>query len=220
MALQSAVMPPEFHQIFQVLFNEAPFITYDQVSRIIKEEFQVNDISQVFSEFELAPVAAASIAQVHKARLKTGEWVAVKVQKPEIRNQMEWDLRIYRLVLTAFEKLFKLPITWTLDYTEKHLRQEVDFLNEGRNAERTALDVERAGLAHSVYIPKVYWDKTTSRVLTCEWVDGFNLAQVASLNYSVPKVVALTVDLFAYQIFHSGFVHCNAAFLVIVNPYR
>ena len=93
--MQAAVLPPAYGEAFSTLFDEAPQISYDDVVAVFQRDFGKTP-DEVFDVFEHKARASASIATVFKARLKTGEWVAVKVQKPEIEKQVEWDLFAYR----------------------------------------------------------------------------------------------------------------------------
>lgn len=211
MALQSEVMPKEFHSVFRELFDRAPGIPYETVKTQIEQELQ-SSLNDLFAEFNPVPVASASIAQVHQARLHSGELVAVKVQKPLLRRQMEWDLAAYKVIMYAFEKLFDLPLMWAVDYTQKHLRMEVDFENEARNSERVQEHLKDSELAENVYVPKVYWPLTTKIVLTTKWIDAVKITEVDALKakgLSAEKAMETAVDLFAFQIFKSGFLHCN-----------
>ena len=87
---------------------------------IFVEEFGVEP-DQLFEYFEHEAIASASIAQVHRAKLRNGEWVAVKVQKPYIRSQMTWDLACYGILAWCFEKIFDLPVYWTVGYTQDNI---------------------------------------------------------------------------------------------------
>jgi aarF domain-containing kinase len=209
LALQSAVLPPSFNRVFSVLYDSAPVVPFSVVEAIIEQDLG-KPIHELFASFDPEPVASASIAQVHKARLLDGREVAVKVQKPDILPQLDWDLYSYRIVLSLFEYVFELPVTWTCDYTEKHLRQETDFLHEASNAEQARLDLTPFNT--SVYIPAVDWSRTSKRVMTSEWMDGVRITERDTIEgeygFSMEQVVAQAVDLFAFQIFESGFVHC------------
>ncbi|KAI9208141.1 ABC1 family-domain-containing protein [Polychytrium aggregatum] len=207
------ILPPQYFHTFRQLYDNAPTIPYKVVKKIFAQEFDGKSPQELFLEFDVNPVASASIAQVHKAKLKDGTLVAVKVQKPEIRHQIGWDLFTHRLVITAFEFFFDLPLVWTADYIKSHLLQETDFLNEGRNAEKAAKYVNQVpSLARHVYIPKVFWEYSTPRILVCEWIDGFKFDDVESIEnagLSVRKIMTTTVEVFADQIFREGFVHCD-----------
>ncbi|KAJ1922881.1 hypothetical protein IWQ60_006242, partial [Tieghemiomyces parasiticus] len=188
------------------------------VVRIFECEFGRRP-EDLFAEFEVEPVASASIAQVHRARLRSadgcGACVAVKVQKPAIATQMDWDLATIRWVVKGLEWAFDLPLTWSLKYTCDHIRQEIDFINEGRNAERARSNVNQdAKLARHLYIPRVYWEYTRRRIMTAEWIEGTRLSQLeggqAGTDFFRPAEVMNTlVSAFASQIFIHGFVHAD-----------
>lgn len=148
------VLPSEYYDEFKEFYDNAPSVPFEQVERIFMEEFGLLP-NQVFKSFSREPLASASIAQVHLATLMDDTRVAVKVQKPNIAIQMEWDLFFHKLILYGFEKLFDLPLVWSAGYIHDHLRQEVDFLNEGRNAEKAFKFIQENATLKNVYIPKV-----------------------------------------------------------------
>ncbi|CAG8527790.1 8814_t:CDS:10 [Diversispora eburnea] len=166
--VQSSILPTAYQRAFKQLYDDAPAVEFEQVVKIFKEDFNCHP-DDIFDDFERNAIASASVAQVHRAKLKNGTLVAVKVQKPDIRKQMV----TYKALMYLYEYIFDLPLTWSADYTEKHIRQEVDFENEGRNAEKTTkhLEMEKS-LRNKAYIPKIHWDYTSKRVLTAEWIDG------------------------------------------------
>ncbi|KAJ9078517.1 hypothetical protein DSO57_1005959 [Entomophthora muscae] len=223
-AQQAAILPPQYNEILKVMYDRAPVVGFDEVRKIFREEFG-KEPDEMFKSFEPIAFASASIAQVHRAELFDGTQVAVKVQKPYIRKQLDYDLFVYRMVCLSFEKLFELPIYWSTAYTEKHLREEVDFIKEGHNAEmcNDAITKEPR-LASKLYVPKVYWDVSSPRVLTAEWIDGTSLIDheiVASQGHSLTSVMTTLVDLFSHQIFVTGFLHCDphpGNILVRKNP--
>jgi aarF domain-containing kinase len=182
------------------LYDKAPYFDYQVVEDIFKKDFGVVP-DDVFATFSREPVASASIAQVHKATLKDGTPVAVKIQKPAIEKQIFWDMLGYRGVIFAFEKLFDLPLYWTADYIEKHLKQETDFLNEVSNSERCYRHIqEMPHLKDRVYVPKNIHELCSKHVMTSEWIDGVNLtdkAAIESMGLSVPKVMTNVVNVFS-----------------------
>ncbi|KAJ3283515.1 hypothetical protein HK104_010342 [Borealophlyctis nickersoniae] len=207
------VLPPAYARTFKVLYDDAPAVPYNEVERIFSQDFDGKLPSDIFSTFSIKPLASASIAQVHRATLKDGTPVAVKIQKPAIQKQIDMDLLMYRVLLMAYEKLFDLPLVWSADYIEEHIRQETDFINEGRNAERAAKAAMTAeGVGDKVYVPKVFWDLTTRRVLSAEWIDGVRLNDLEGLDkkgWSRKEIMTTVVNVFADQIFREGFVHSD-----------
>lgn len=104
LAMQAAVLPPAYGEAFSTLFDEAPQISYDDVIAVFQRDFGKRP-EDLFDSFETEARASASIASVFKARLKTGEWVAVKVQKPEIEKQVQVRLSIATLMIVGFIRI-------------------------------------------------------------------------------------------------------------------
>ncbi|TPX62784.1 hypothetical protein SpCBS45565_g06924 [Spizellomyces sp. 'palustris'] len=208
------VLPHEYAKTFRVLFDDAPAVPYAAVEKIFMQEFDGRRPSDVFETFSRTAVASASIAQVHRATLKDGRVVAVKVQKPQIERQVGWDLWTYGVLCWAMEKVFELPMTWSAPYIASHIQQETDFVNEAHNAERAADYIAEAprSLSSRVYVPKVHWDLTSKRIMTAEWIDGVRFTDIEEMDrrgWSRKEVMSAIVDVFADQIFRTGFVHCD-----------
>lgn len=113
----AALLPAPIQEKFAKLFDDAPQIPYSDIEAVFKAEFGKPPAGPngVFEEFEEQAVASASVAQVHRAKLRTlnddGPWVAVKVQKPDVAKQVEWDLGAYRIVMWLYENyLFDMPV--------------------------------------------------------------------------------------------------------------
>ncbi|KAJ3776833.1 ABC1 family-domain-containing protein [Lentinula raphanica] len=182
----AALLPKPMQEKFAKLFDDAPQIPYSEVLRVFKAEFGRPPCGDdgVFEVFEEKAIASASIAQVHRAKLRRlpgdteDKWVAVKIQKPDVAKQMFWDLGAYRLVMYMFEKwAFDLPVYFVVDFVSDHLRRELDFILESENAKQTARFVaSEPRLAKKVHIPKVYDEYTTKRVMTAEWISGVRLS--------------------------------------------
>jgi len=211
-ASQSAILPAPYQKYFSSLFDNAPAVSYDQVVRVVTEDLGRHP-DEIFAEFSHEPVASASIAQVHKAKLKDGTVVAVKIQKPAIQKQMEYDLLAYRALVLLYENIFDLPMYWTCQTVIEHIRQEVDFENEARNSEKAWNFLKQEPtLQGRVYVPKIYWENTSKRVMVAEWVTGVKLTDRKSWEkwgFRDTEVMQTTIDMFASQIFSSGFVHAD-----------
>ncbi|KAI1307372.1 hypothetical protein EDD11_004486 [Mortierella claussenii] len=196
----------------RALYDDASSVDYSVVEKIILQELG-QPIHAIFASFSKEPIAAASIAQVHKATLLDGTPVAVKVQKPEIKIQIEWDLIAYRLLIKTYEYIFDLPMSFAVDYTIKHLREETDFVNEARNSEICNAFLQTdSKIRQQAHVPKVFKDISTKQVMVAEWVDGVRATDrqaIETMGLSVKKVMESVVDVFAHQIFVSGFVHCD-----------
>lgn len=179
----AALMPAPFQQKFARLFDDAPQIPYPTIARVFQREFNKSP-QELFAYFDENAMASASVAQVHKARTWDGDWVAVKVQKPDVGRQTSYDLMAFRAVMWAFEKwVFDLPVYFAVDFISSHLHAELDFIAEASNAQRTAsLIASEPRLAGKVHIPKVYPEFSTKRVLTAEWIDGVRLSDREALG--------------------------------------
>ncbi|KAJ2612779.1 hypothetical protein EV177_002829 [Coemansia sp. RSA 1804] len=215
-AVQSALLPPAFREELSVLYDNAPSVPVEQIEPVVARTFGGNArLDELFVDFSPTAVASASVAQVHTARLRSDptQRVAVKVQKPEIQLQIAWDLFALRTCARAIERVFEIPIMWSVGEIERRLREELDFEREGNNSELAARDLASMGdgwLRRSIYIPRVFWQATGKEVLTTEWVDGTSLVHPKELlaeGWSSVDIMQRMVSLFAFQIFVTGNVH-------------
>ncbi|CZT04685.1 hypothetical protein WAI453_007741 [Rhynchosporium graminicola] len=185
-AMQSAVLPPEFQKMFSRMFDDAPQNTWDDVEKVIREDFGGKSPEDVFGvSFSKEPGfgvmekkarASASVAQVHWARLADGREVAIKVQKREIRQQVGWDLWAFKVMMKVYTYWFDLPFYSLVPYIAERLMLETDFVNEANNSQKMAeLVSNEPRLRGRVYIPKVYRELSSTRVMTAEWIEGVRL---------------------------------------------
>ncbi|EXJ92549.1 Atypical/ABC1 protein kinase [Capronia epimyces CBS 606.96] len=185
-AMQTAILPPEFQKMFARMFDDAPQNEWADVRQVIMEDFGGRTPEEVFGiSFDGDPTAgvmerkaraSASVAQVHWARLKDGREVAIKIQKKEIAHQVGWDLWAFKVVTKIYSWWFDLPFYALVPYITERLLLECDFENEANNSKQMAECVRgEPRLRDRVYIPKVYDDLTTKRVMTAEWIEGVRL---------------------------------------------
>jgi predicted unusual protein kinase regulating ubiquinone biosynthesis (AarF/ABC1/UbiB family) len=206
---RSDVMPREYVEVLSRLQDRVPPKTLAVVRRTVETELG-QPLDAVFAEFSPRPIAAASLAQVHEARLRDGRRVAVKVQYPEIADQVRGDLAnlraLFRAVGWVERELDLLPI---VDELAAQMPRELDFESEGRNAEALArLLGRRAELA----IPEIVWEHTRRRVLVMEYMEGIKVTDLRRLRAAGvdPAWVTHTlVDVFAEQILAHGFFHAD-----------
>ena len=133
------IIPKEYCSTLQILQCEAPEMKLDDVYTVLKEDFG-KDPKEIFEEFEEKPLGAASLAQVHKAKLKeTGDIVAVKVQHINVKKHANIDIQTMDFLVKKVYKYFPtFEFMWLADEMKKNLPQELDFLVEGRNAEKAS----------------------------------------------------------------------------------
>ncbi|BFZ54790.1 hypothetical protein PYCC9005_001827 [Savitreella phatthalungensis] len=186
-AMQSAVLPPEFQKMFARMFDDAPQNSWADVDKVIREDFGGRSPEEVFGVslngddpsrgvMETEARASASVAQVHWARLADGREVAIKVQKREIAKQVAWDLWAFKVVTWVYTKAFDLPFYTLVPYISERLMLETDFENEARNGTRMAeLVASEPRLRDRVYIPQVIPELSSRRVMVTEWIEGVRL---------------------------------------------
>ncbi|KAL7008769.1 hypothetical protein EMMF5_001515 [Cystobasidiomycetes sp. EMM_F5] len=223
--IQATVMPKPYREAFSTMFDAAPHVSYDEVEKVFREEFSGQSPHDVFEFFDDKPIASASIAQVHRARLRIpkeggqpGETelreVAVKVQKPAIAKQLNLDLWSYQVMLYVYELAFKIPVYFTAPYVAQQIRLEANFLNEAKNSERTAASLAKEpSLSNIVYVPKVHWQATTPRIMTADFVENaFKIndrSRIEDMGFSVKQVMDAMCGAFSAMIFTWGHVHCD-----------
>jgi ubiquinone biosynthesis protein len=204
------VVPPDIIAELRGLQDDVRPFPFEHAERVIEEDLG-NSIERLFLEFEREPVAAASIGQVHRATLPNGKLVAVKVQRPGAPRQIEADLVLLyqaaKLVKERVHALDFIDARGLVDEFARQIRQELDYRLEARNAQTFHRNF--AGDPH-VHVPKVYWAYTRARVLTLEWLDGTQLADVDTLPYTLDERRELAyriAETWMAMIFRHGFFH-------------
>lgn len=192
------------------LQDDVPPFSFEVVEATIEKELGLT-IERLFLEFDEAPIAAASIGQVHRAVLPNGDQVIVKVQRPEaearIRSDTDLLYQLAQLLRDHSPKDLFIDPVGLVDQFSRGIRNELDYRVEARNAERFR---ENFRDDHTVHIPRVYWQYSTSRVLTLEWVDGVQLADIdaAAMDMGERQALATTIaQCWLKQIYIDGFFH-------------
>jgi predicted unusual protein kinase regulating ubiquinone biosynthesis (AarF/ABC1/UbiB family) len=194
------------------LQDQLPPFDSAQAFKIIEAELD-RKISETYSEISPEPVAAASLGQVYKARLITGEEVAVKVQRPNLLPILSLDLYLMRWAAGWLGPLLPLNLGHDLclivDEFGIKLFEEIDYINEGRNAEKFATNFADDP---TVKVPSIYWRYTAKCVLTLEWIDGIKLTDMASVKAAgldTDTLIEVGVRSGLRQLLEHGFFHAD-----------
>lgn len=201
-----------FADEFKKLQDEVPPFPTEEAKKIIEEEIKL-PINKIFLKFDDKPVAAASIAQVHHATLVDGSDVIVKVQRPDIREQLETDINIMTVVATLLEKhvpesRFFNP-TGIVEEFSKTVKKELDFIEEARNCCRFRRNFEQS---LDVYIPKMYGEFITEKVLVMERIEGIridNITGIEAIGLDRRELAKIGVNAYFKQILEDGFFHAD-----------
>ena len=197
---------------FEKLQDDNPPISYEEVKRIVESELNGN-IEDLFAEFSEESLATASIAQVHEARLISGERVAVKVQKEGITDTLEQDIAIMKHLTSQIHKYnedfrkFNLP--GMIDEFDYSMHIEIDFTNELINMKHVGANFADD---ETIHIPIGYSDYCTPKVLTMEFIDGTNLHDVYesdSEEFDKPLLAKRAIDSFMKQVLIDGVFHAD-----------
>ena len=210
LSVRPDLIPREFAEEFSKLQDEVSSFSFEEVEEQFKKEFG-KSIKELFIEFDKRPVAAASLSQVHKAKLISGETVAVKIQRPNVEKIVETDISILFSLVEFIERrsisghLFQ-PVEIIREFSQT-VREELDFVNEGHNIGKFRINFRES---ETVHIPKVYWKLTTKRILTMEFINGIKISKVINSKDSKfdKKVISNRgADMILKQILVDGFFH-------------
>ncbi|AKG36634.1 ABC1 kinase family protein [Paenibacillus durus] len=209
---RSDLLPESIINELVKLQDDVPPFPAETAMNILEQELD-QPLSEIFDSFEETPLAAASIGQVHRGVLLGGQPVAIKIQRPGVMRMMSRDLEILRDLTALAER----RLGWARQYSlsrmaeefSRSLMNELDYSQEGRSAERIAQQLEDN---KSVYIPAIYWDYSSSRVLTMEFVEGITLNRreaLLSRGVNLKDTAERLVDIMLRQIFIDGFFHAD-----------
>lgn len=204
---QRKVLPSAYIETLSRLHDEIGPHPFAELEHLVVEATG-GPIDEIFSEFETEAVAAASVAQVHKATLKNGEIVAVKIQYPGVADQIRTDLKNGGTAIGSVAKITGAKAYRTMfDLLSSLFIQELDFANEIENLERS-----KAGLGEveNVVVPKPYSELSSAMVLVMEWTDGIKITDIEAIDAAgLDRRVVLerVIDLYMKQVFELGFFH-------------
>ncbi|CCQ52784.1 ABC1 kinase family protein [Crocosphaera watsonii WH 8501] len=206
------LFPAEYVDELSKLQDEVPAFTYEQVSKTIEKDLG-KPLSKLFRNFDPVPIAAASLGQVHKAKLHSGEEVVVKIQRPGLQQLFTIDLAILKKIAYYFQNHPKWGKgrDWIGIYEEccKILWEETDYLNEGQNADAFRRNFRGENW---VKVPRVYWRYTSPRVLTLEYLPGIKISHYEGLEAAGldRKLLArLGAKAYLCQLLNDGFFHAD-----------
>jgi len=205
------ILPKEYVEGLSRLHDQVPPRPFPTMKQRIEEELG-KPVEEVFSSLTSEPLAAASLAQVHKATLPDGRQVAVKVQYPDIAALVELDMRS---VTFFVEWLARLEPRFDFRFVVKELRRyiplELDFVHEAKNAEMVGKNFTDRG-NDDVIVPRIYWDYTTPRLLVMEFMDGIKVTEVEALRRAgidTREVAQKLTEAYLQQILLDGFFHAD-----------
>ncbi|WP_041233088.1 ABC1 kinase family protein [Cylindrospermum stagnale] len=206
------IFPGEYVEELAKLQDKVPAFSYEQVEAIIEQELG-KKLPELFQSFEPIPLAAASLGQVHKAVLHTGESVVVKVQRPGLKKLFEIDLQILKGITRYFQNhpTWGRGRDWVGIYEEccRILWEEIDYLNEGRNADTFRRNFR---VYDWVKVPRIFWRYTSPRVLTLEYVPGIKISQYEALEAAGVDRKAIArygAQAYLHQLLNNGFFHAD-----------
>ncbi|MGL5032315.1 MAG: ABC1 kinase family protein, partial [Microcystaceae cyanobacterium] len=209
---RSDIFPSEYVNELSKLQDEVPAFSYEQATHLIEKELG-KPLATLFYSFDPIPLAAASLGQVHKAQLHTGEEVVIKIQRPGLKQLFTIDLAILKKIAHYFQNHPKWGKgrDWLGIYDEcsKILWQETDYLREGRNADTFRRNFKQENW---VKVPRVYWRYTGNRVLTLEYLPGIKISHYEALEaagLSRENLAQLGARAYLHQLLNHGFFHAD-----------
>jgi predicted unusual protein kinase regulating ubiquinone biosynthesis (AarF/ABC1/UbiB family) len=200
------VLPEEYTSELSKLQDQVPPAPFEDIALRVTEE--LGPMNEVFSSFDPEPIAAASLGQVHKACLRDGDCIVVKVQYPGIDEVIAVDIRTLKFVIRILGMLYR-HINLDVIYSEfsRIVHEELDYIQEGKNAETFARNFAKNP---KIKIPLVYWPFTTSKVLTLEYLEGIKITDFEKIDAQGidRKEVARTLaEAYCQMFFIDGLFH-------------
>ncbi|MDQ2897380.1 MAG: AarF/ABC1/UbiB kinase family protein [Actinomycetota bacterium] len=212
LSTRSDLLGPEYQVEFAKLQDSAPPVPGEAICNLIAEELS-QGVEEAFATFDAVPLAAASIGQAHAATRHDGIEVVVKVRRPGVVEQVAVDLEILRNLARHTSRHWQAAadydIVGLVDEFATTLQGEMDYLREGRNAERFTANFARDP---DVHIPRVFWETTTSRVLTLERIHGLKINDMKALDQAGidrHALAELATRVTAQMVFEDGFFHAD-----------
>ncbi len=213
LSARADLLPAEALAELAQLQDEVPAERFEDVQPVLERELGA-PLTSTFSTFERVPTGSASLGQVHRARLKDGRLVAIKVQRPGIHDLVRSDLATLRFVLGVVRRIspkadYMMDLRGLFREFSRMVYTELDYVHEGHNAERFARVFTDEP---DIVAPKVLWEYTTRRVLTLEWVSGIkitNLEELDAAGINRDAVAKRLVGTYFKQVLELGFFHAD-----------
>lgn len=205
------LVPPIYLEELTTLQDQLPPFSNEIAYQLIEEELGASP-TEIYAELSPDPIAAASLGQVYRGILKTGEKVAVKVQRPDLIKRITLDIYIMRtLSLWANRNVGRIrsDLVAITDELASRIFEEMNYIQEGRNAEKFA---ELYGHMTEIYVPSIYWDYSGRRVLTMEWIEGTKLTNIRAIQaqgIDATHLVEVGVQCSLRQLLENGFFHAD-----------
>jgi len=206
------ILPSESVEELSKLQDRVPAFSYEKAKRIVEVDLG-KELGTAYAYFDPVPLAAASLGQVHKAQLHSGEEVVVKVQRPGLIKLFDIDLGILKKIANYFQNHPRhgRGRDWIGIYTEcsRILYQEADYLNEGRNADTFRRNFRQD---QRIIVPKVYWRFTSKRVLTLEYLPGIKISNYSALEAAGvdrKSIARIGAESYLQQLLNHGFFHAD-----------
>ena len=203
------VLPREYVEVLSRLQDRVPPHSFETVRGTVERELG-RSLDDLFASFDPTPIASASLAQVHRATTRDGREVAVKVQYPEIGTLVRTDLSSLRLLFRTVARIERdFDLMPLIDELAEVVPRELDFVNEGRNAEKVAdFFAGRVDIA----VPIIHWDLSSERVLVMERMEGIKVSDaeaLANAEIDPNEVARILVEAYCEQILARGFFHAD-----------
>ncbi len=209
---RSDLFPSEYVEELSKLQDKVPAFSYEQAKAIIEQDLG-KPLQELYRNFDPIPIAAASLGQVHRAQLHSGEEVVVKVQRPGLVKLFQIDLAILKGITRYFQNHpdWGRGRDWLGIYDEccKILYEEIDYLNEGRNADTFRRNFRGEAW---VQVPRVYWRYASPRVLTLEYLPGIKISHYEALEAAGldrRRLAQLGAEAYLHQLLNNGFFHAD-----------
>ena len=210
-ATRADLIPVQYVDELSLLQDQVPAVPNEIAFGIFEEELGRKPL-EVFASISPEPVAAASLGQVYRARLKTGEDVAVKIQRPRLHQTISFDLQVLRRIARFLDR-YKIirGQEWCemIDEFDRTVHEEMNYLTEGSNADRFKLNFAKSP---DIHVPVIYWPYTSKRVLVMEFIHGLKVTDldgIRAAGLNPQKINELMVRTYFKQLFEDAFFHAD-----------